>query len=173
MMRRLRCTSTTWSRPTSCAAHARLLWSITSNTRTGSCGRCCSATTSGAGRLTRAMPRYVGTPGEGQPGTWGTAGGETARYMGTPRGGTQLCALRCLCSWEREAAAWGSLALGAWVCGSSSEEHRRIATDASQVSLRFSFCWCHSAQLPEGKSSVIIEWKENNGQRRGGREASL
>lgn len=36
------------------------------------------------------------------------------------------------------------------------------------LSLRFSPCWCHSGQLPEGKSNVITEWKENNGTGREG-----
>ena len=36
------------------------------------------------------------------------------------------------------------------------------------LSLRFSPYWCHSVQLPEGKSNVITEWKENNGTGREG-----
>lgn len=51
---------------------------------------------------------------------------------------------------------WGFLTLGAWVYGRSLEEHRIVATDARDVSLRFSSCWCDSVQLPEGKSNVII-----------------
>lgn len=48
MMRRLRCTSTTWSRPTSCADPVRRPWSTTSSTRTASSGLCSSATSSDA-----------------------------------------------------------------------------------------------------------------------------
>lgn len=64
-------------------------------------------------------------------------------------------------------AAW---ALQPWERGACLQfrraQERRIG--ASNVSLRFSSCWCHSAQLPEGKSNVMIEWKENNGTGRDG-----
>lgn len=64
----------------------------------------------------------------------------------------------------------GSPALGAWVRGCSFGGHRRVAIVVSDASLRFSSCWCHSAQLAIGKSNVIIEWKENNGTGREGEE---
>lgn len=65
---------------------------------------------------------------------------------------------------------WGSVTLGAWVHGRNLKEHGMVATHAPDVSLRFSSCWCHSVQLPEGKSNVTIrtEWKENSGTGRKG-----
>lgn len=66
-------------------------------------------------------------PGDGQelqPGTWGHVRECRGRdrELCTPAPGSA--------AGKGRQQPWGSLALGAWVRGSSLEEHRRVATDA-------------------------------------------